>query len=61
MGDEDDGKEYRWETGYEKTWYNMITFLYLYFYNIQKLVSYETGKLSKKMTMGYSNQMWPNW
>ena len=29
MADEDDGKEYRWETGYEKTWYNLITFFML--------------------------------
>lgn len=24
MGDEDNQKEYRWETGYEKTWYEII-------------------------------------
>lgn len=23
MAEEEDGKEYRWETGYEKTWYTV--------------------------------------
>lgn len=32
MADEEEEKEYRWETGYEKTWY-----IYIYIYVIMIL------------------------
>ena len=30
MADEEEGKEYRWETGYERTWWA----LYIFFKNL---------------------------
>jgi len=48
MADEDDGKEYRWETGYEKTWYNLITFLCYYCYYIQKWYSVKQGSNQRR-------------
>lgn len=31
MADEEEEKEYRWETGYEKTWY---IYIYICYYDI---------------------------
>lgn len=32
MAEEEEEKEYRWETGYEKTWYSFIYYDILYLY-----------------------------
>lgn len=60
MADEDDGKEYRWETGYEKTWYALFQFLN-YGCDGVRIVPTRAlfpGKRSKKTTMAYSRVRW---
>lgn len=73
MADEEEEKEYRWETGYEKTWYIYI-YMLLWYYIKTKLIKYKniwymiefykcsipyTGRRLKRMMMVLSKHLLP--